>query len=214
MNGYTQINIGGKLRGWKWGKWALEFYMRSLKLKENETVDNVMSSENFDRIAYAGLRMNCYMKQAEPDFTFEDVVNWLEVVHADEVIKINEAIADSPLMKDYMPKKKRGRVTYKKWCKAKEDERGFAFGELNLSHFEYYCLTDFEFYELQKGYQRRRDIELWNIRLMAYPGWNQNSDKPPKMTEWLPIPGLDKTESRKFSKREYNEIQKMVEEYK
>ncbi len=106
MNGYTQINIGGKVRGYKWGKWALEFYMRSLNLKENETVEGVMGTENFDKIVYAGLRMNCYMKQTEPDFTFEDVVNWVEVIEESEILKVNTAIEDAPVMQSFLPKKK------------------------------------------------------------------------------------------------------------
>jgi len=106
MNGYTQLNIGGSVRGFKWGKWALEFYMRSLKLKENESIENVMGTENFDKIVYAGLRMNCYIKQVEPDFTFEDVVNWVEVIEESEVIKVNGAVENAPMMHAFIPKKK------------------------------------------------------------------------------------------------------------
>ncbi len=106
MNGYTQINIGGNVRGFKWGKWSLEFYMRSLNLKPDETIEGVLGTENFDKIVYAGLRMNCYMKQVEPDFTFEDVVNWIEVIEESEILKINAAIEDAPVMQAYLPKKK------------------------------------------------------------------------------------------------------------
>lgn len=106
MNGYTQINIGGNVKGFKWGKWALEFYMRSLKLKPDETIETVLGTENFDKIVYAGLRMNCYMKQVEPDFTFEDVVNWIEVIKEGEILKINAAIEDAPVMQAFLPKKK------------------------------------------------------------------------------------------------------------
>ncbi len=61
-----------------------------------------------------------------------------------------------------------------------------------MNHYDYYCLTDKEFYELQKGFLRRRDLELWNVRLIAYPMWHQNSEKPPAITDWLPIKSLDK----------------------
>lgn len=65
-----------------------------------------------------------------------------------------------------------------------------------------------------EGFGRRNSLALWKLRLLAYPAWNQNVEKPPKISEWMPIPDLDKTDKGKFSKRELKELQKIVEEYK
>ena len=92
MNGYTQINIGGKLRGFKWGKWAVEKYALT---NSKRLLESNLGTEDFIFIVNAGLCMNCFCKQVEPDFTFENVVDWMEDFAPEELIKVNEAIESS-----------------------------------------------------------------------------------------------------------------------
>ena len=98
MNGYTQLNLD-KTRGFKWGKYAFEKYMRMLNLNADEdvtgTINNKLSSEHSAIILYCGLSMNCFVKQQEPDFSFEDCVEWDETMKPEEQIKINEAVESS-----------------------------------------------------------------------------------------------------------------------
>lgn len=82
-----------------------------------------------------------------------------------------------------------------------------------MSHYDYYCLTDREFYELQKGFLRRRDLQLWDLRLLAYPMWHQNAEKPPKITEWMPIKSLDKKETIIEKRWTPEEIKKVFGQY-
>lgn len=105
MNGYTQIAVGDKLRGFKWGKYAFEKYMRMLNLKPEEDVTGILNSklnaEHSAIILYCGLSMNCFIKQQEPDFSFEDCVEWDELLPAEEQAKINEAVEQCAWFKNF-----------------------------------------------------------------------------------------------------------------
>jgi len=94
MNGYTLLNLD-KPRGFKWGKYASELYIRTLNKKDSDQVGQAMEAESASAIIYAGLMGNCFVKQQEPDFTFEQVVDWCDVVHGDELLKVREAINSS-----------------------------------------------------------------------------------------------------------------------
>ena len=94
MNGYTLLNLD-KPRGFKWGKYASELYVRTLNKKDKEQVGLAMEAESTASIVYAGLMGNCFVKQVDPDFTFEDVVDMCDVIHADELKKLHEAIHSS-----------------------------------------------------------------------------------------------------------------------
>ena len=94
MNGYTLLNLD-RPRGFKWGKYASELYVRTLNKKDKEQVGMAMEAESTASIVYSGLMGNCFIKQVDPDFTFEEVVDWCDVMHADELKKLHEAINSS-----------------------------------------------------------------------------------------------------------------------
>ncbi len=68
---YIQIEIGGQLRGWKVNQMTIEVWSKSL----NENAFN--SSSNYGAV-YGGLIANCYAKQVDPDFTYEQVCDWVD----------------------------------------------------------------------------------------------------------------------------------------
>ena len=75
MNGYIQADILGRVRGIKFGMLALQqISMESQRLGSvlGQSVDLAMVPV----IVYWGLYNNCYIKREDPDFTFEDVVNF------------------------------------------------------------------------------------------------------------------------------------------
>lgn len=68
---YIQIEIGGKLRGWKVNQMTIEIWS---KLMNNDAFG---ASTTYGAV-YGGLIANCYVKQEEPDFTFENVCEWVD----------------------------------------------------------------------------------------------------------------------------------------
>lgn len=71
MGNYIQIEIGGKFRGWKVNQMTIEIWSKML----NETA--FASTSNYAAV-YGGLVANCYVKQEEPDFTYEQVCDWVD----------------------------------------------------------------------------------------------------------------------------------------
>ena len=69
---YIQIEIGGKLRGLKFNQLSLEEYTKNVGTGTATAIYATF---------YAGLVGNCYVKQEEPDFTFEDVTNWVDEIY-------------------------------------------------------------------------------------------------------------------------------------
>jgi len=63
---YIQLNIAGKLRGWKMNQTTIEFWSKEL---DTEVFN---SSSNYAAI-YGGLIANCKVKREEPDFTYEEI---------------------------------------------------------------------------------------------------------------------------------------------
>ena len=80
---YTQIEIGGKSRGLKFNK------MAQLLLQERVVVGNLMSG--IYALVYAGLVANDYVKGVEPDYTFEQVCDWTDILQDEDLVKIQEA---------------------------------------------------------------------------------------------------------------------------
>ena len=70
-NGLITLQIGGKQRTLKFNMRAVEAFGEI----KNAGTSVVSSSVN---LIYAGLVGACYVKQEEPDFTFEDVSEWVE----------------------------------------------------------------------------------------------------------------------------------------
>jgi hypothetical protein len=88
---YIQIEIGGKPRGWKFNK------MAQLLLEEKIIPGNVISGSY--GLIYGGLRANCYVKNVEPDFTFEDVCDWTDLLDDDTLLKVKAAYEEAEVYK-------------------------------------------------------------------------------------------------------------------
>jgi hypothetical protein len=76
-NGYMQADILGRKRGLKFGTIAI----RQITLyseKNGKTLGETLDLALIPIIVYWGLFNNCYIKQEDPDFTFEDVVEYVE----------------------------------------------------------------------------------------------------------------------------------------
>jgi len=73
MNGYINLELGGKSRGIKFGNRALLSLMSKYDFKT--------LAFSFDLIAdliYFGLLNNCLVKKEDPDFTIDDVLVWAD----------------------------------------------------------------------------------------------------------------------------------------
>ena len=76
-NGYMQAEILGRKRGLKFGTIAI----RQITLyseKNGKALGETLDLALIPIIVYWGLFNNCYIKQEDPDFTFEDVVEYVE----------------------------------------------------------------------------------------------------------------------------------------
>lgn len=71
---YIQIELGGKLRGFKFNMMSLEVFSKNINA---EAVHTTSIYATF----YAGLIGNCAVKREEPDFTFEDVCGWVDELY-------------------------------------------------------------------------------------------------------------------------------------
>lgn len=77
MNGYCQLELLGKVRGLKFGALAAEQIMTKLAKLSIET-GGIYTSSMISEVIYWGLYNNCYVKREDPDFTFEQVVDWVD----------------------------------------------------------------------------------------------------------------------------------------
>jgi len=78
---YLQINIGGKERGLKFNQLAIETIA---KYNDAETISGLLYA-----MIYGGLKANAYVKREEPDFTFEQVCDWVDELENKEEISDN-----------------------------------------------------------------------------------------------------------------------------
>ena len=80
---YIQLTIGNKLRGLKYNQMAV------MVMSQNLDYDNMAATYGYALI-YAGLKANCYVKREEPDFTFEQVCEWVDEMSYDDLMKAKE----------------------------------------------------------------------------------------------------------------------------
>jgi hypothetical protein len=69
-NGYTEISILGRVAGLKFNMYAVERF--------EEIKGTSGTVRNFTAVIWAGLLGNCFAKQIEPEFTFEQVCDFVE----------------------------------------------------------------------------------------------------------------------------------------
>ena len=78
MNGYIQADILGRTRGIKFGMLAVQQIGMEMQKLGKVFGDNSIDLAAVPVIIYWGLFNNCYIKKEDPDFTFEDVVDWVD----------------------------------------------------------------------------------------------------------------------------------------
>ncbi len=88
MSNYVQINLGGQLRGLKFNQGAHAEIQSRYKEGQNETFISYI-------VIYGGLLGNCFVKEIEPDFTFENVCDWADQMTVEDVNAITQAYAAS-----------------------------------------------------------------------------------------------------------------------
>lgn len=95
---YIQVNIGGKDRGLKFNQMALEVFTKNLD-------ENAVKSSTIYATFYAGLVGNCYAKREEPDFTFEDVVDWVDELYETDkeaIVKVCNAWEETNVFREWL----------------------------------------------------------------------------------------------------------------
>lgn len=107
---YVQIEIGGKLRGLKFNQMAVVI------LAQKVDHENYAATGNYAMV-YGGLKANCYVKGEEPDFTFEDVCDWVDSLSAEDLIKIDAALMEAESYKKLVDQSKKETVVDKKKLK-------------------------------------------------------------------------------------------------
>ena len=78
MNGYIQADILGRTRGIKFGMLAVQQIGMEMQKLGKVFGDNSIDLAAVPVIIYWGLFNNCYIKKEDPDFTFEDVVDFVD----------------------------------------------------------------------------------------------------------------------------------------
>lgn len=120
MNGYIQADILGRTRGFKFGMLAVQQIGMEMQKLGKVFGDNSIDLAAVPVIIYWGLFNNCYIKKEDPDFTFEDVVDWVDsnIGNPDLFTPILQAFYDSkflqPTLQPTQEEKKSSTSTRKK----------------------------------------------------------------------------------------------------
>lgn len=95
---YIQVNIGGKERGLKFNQLAIE--LMSQYNDSNTTTGFIYA------MVYAGLRGSTYVKREEPDYTFEQVCDWVdELENKEKVVNdISAVLTETQIWKQLVKK--------------------------------------------------------------------------------------------------------------
>lgn len=94
MTGYIQLELGGKKRGVKFGNYALMEYS---KLNNTGVVE--FNDDNEIKLCadllYCGLKNNCYIKREIQDFTYEDVMLWVDEMPMEQITEITKVFEET-----------------------------------------------------------------------------------------------------------------------
>lgn len=77
---YIKIDIGGKERGFKFNQLAMQEFSLNYG-RHNKLFESAPELFFVYNIFHAGLSGNCIVKNEEPDFTFYDVINWVDELY-------------------------------------------------------------------------------------------------------------------------------------
>ena len=89
-NGYIQIDILGKMRGLKFGMIAVQQITHEAQ-KLGKVLGSSVDYAMVAVIVYWGLYNNCHVKREDPDFTFEDVSDYVDE-HITETEKFQSVV--------------------------------------------------------------------------------------------------------------------------
>jgi len=99
---YIKIDFGGKERGLKFNQLALE--IMADYASATETTSNVYA------MFYGGLRGNSYVKREQPDYSFENVCDWVDELYSskrtDVIKEVENVLVETQLFKSLIPEKK------------------------------------------------------------------------------------------------------------
>ena len=109
MSGYIQMDVLGRKRGLKFGMLAAQRIMLEAQ-KLNATLGTDVDVALVPVIVYWGLFNNCYVKREDPDFTFEEVCDWVDehVNQPDLFVNAIRCFYDSRVVKANMPEEEEG----------------------------------------------------------------------------------------------------------
>ena len=100
MTGCIQADILGRKRGIKFGMLAVQQIGMEMQKLGKVFGDNSIDLAAVPVIIYWGLFNNCYIKKEDPDFTFEDVVDWVDsnITNPDIFTPILQTFYDSKFL--------------------------------------------------------------------------------------------------------------------
>ncbi len=90
---YVQIEIDGIKRGLKFNNYAFNVARKKI------VADDVEGTSGY-AFFWGGLVANCYVKSEQPDFTFEQEVDWYDKLTTEQAEGISLAIQETQQYKD------------------------------------------------------------------------------------------------------------------
>ena len=108
---YIQLEIGGKQRGLKFNQMAV------ITMTNYLDFNNLAATYGY-ALVYAGLVANCYVKREEPDFTFEQVCDWVETLTPEKLVEIRDVFESTQTFKTLQENQKEAEPQTKKKLKS------------------------------------------------------------------------------------------------
>lgn len=96
MSNYIKVKLGGKERGLKFNMGALRHLgeiTQSDPLDFTNVADPLKQFDFVKAIVHAGLLANADSKKSEPDFSDNDVIDWVSELSAQEAAEITQFFA-------------------------------------------------------------------------------------------------------------------------
>lgn len=109
MNGYTEITLGGKQVGLRFGYPAVRWF--SEDSRNNQDIyfmpgKDDFSVEGFAKLVQCSYRNNCLVKEVQPELTYADFIEWTEAAEESEMQRLLQVYLDSTLVKGGEEEKK------------------------------------------------------------------------------------------------------------
>lgn len=95
LSGYVEKELGGKVRGIKFGINAWAIFCDLQKCKLSEVGDRMQAASGFRDLVYSGLAANCRSKKIDLDFDQYDVGDWMDDLKESDIEEIMGALDKS-----------------------------------------------------------------------------------------------------------------------